>query len=342
MYKVLRFILFLLPPERAHYTAMFLLQVGLAIPGLRHWIKRSYKPPHTKPFQLLGLTFPNKVGLAAGFDKDARWLHLEKALGFGFVEVGTVTPLPQSGNDKPRLFRLKADLALINRMGFNNRGAQAMARRLQRRPGGMVVGGNIGKNKNTPNEEATEDYLKAFDALYPFVDYLVVNVSSPNTPGLRALQEKDSLLEILNALMHARKMHSKTKPLLLKIAPDLNDSQLLEIADVLKETGIDGVVATNTTISRKSLKTPSLVIEQIGHGGLSGAPLKNRSTEVIKFLRAVMGPDFPIIGVGGIFSAEDAQEKLDAGANLVQIYTGFIYEGPSIVKSIAIGVDLKH
>lgn len=335
MYKALRSVLFLLPPERAHYTAMLLLQFGLAIPGIRQIIQRVYKPKKAKPFQLLGLTFPNRVGLAAGFDKDARWLHLEKALGFGFVEVGTVTPLPQPGNEKPRLFRLKQDWALINRMGFNNRGAHAMAKKLQRRPGGMVVGGNIGKNKNTPNEEATEDYLKAFDAIYPFVDYLVVNVSSPNTPGLRALQEKESLMEILGALTDARKTHSKAKPILLKIAPDLTEEQLKEITEVLQESGIDGVIATNTTISREHLQTPSETLAAIGAGGLSGKPVKSRSTEVIRYLRQQMGPDFPIIGVGGIFSAEDAQEKLDAGAQLVQIYTGFIYEGPGVVKEIA-------
>lgn len=286
---------------------------------------------------IAGLRFPNPVGLAAGLDKDAKMVDEFSALGFGFVEIGTVTPLAQPGNEKPRLFRLPADEALINRMGFNNEGAEAAASRLKKRSSLIPVGGNIGKNKNTLNENAVEDYEKCFRTLYNVVDYFVVNVSSPNTPGLRALQEKEPLKKLL---LHLQKINSEMssvdqkKPVFLKIAPDLTNEQLDEIIEVVNESGIDGIVATNTTILRDNLKTGKAEIETMGNGGLSGKPLSKRSTEVIRYLHLKSGGHIPIIGVGGIHSAEEALEKLQAGASLLQIYTGFIYEGPSLVKRI--------
>jgi dihydroorotate dehydrogenase len=288
---------------------------------------------------VLGLEFPNPVGLAAGFDKDGKHIRALACLGFGFIEVGTVTPRPQSGNPQPRLFRLPADRALINRMGFNNDGLEALTQRLQQirqegAPDGLIIGGNIGKNKDTPNEAAVEDYCRCFEALFPWVDYFVVNVSSPNTPNLRALQEKEPLRQLLETLQALNQKRENPKPILLKIAPDLTDEQLDEVAAIVQSTQIGGIIATNTTINRKNLKTQNAEIEAIGAGGLSGAPLFSRSTAVIRRLREKIGTDLVIIAVGGIDSPQAAREKLDAGANLVQVYTGLIYEGPGLVSQI--------
>jgi len=284
--------------------------------------------------QLFGVRFTNPVGLAAGFDKDARLIDELASLGFGFIEIGTVTPRPQPGNDKPRLFRLPEDSAIINRMGFNNEGVRAAVQRLKNRKSSVIVGGNIGKNKATLNNDALDDYTYCVEELHPYVDYFVLNVSSPNTPGLRELQEKEPLRNLLSYVIQLSKAKSKYKPVLLKIAPDLTKEQLDDIIEILKETNADGVIATNTTISRDGLITDKSVVEQIGNGGLSGKPLTNRATEVIRYLRAGLGKSFPIIGVGGIMNETDALEKLKAGADLVQLYTGFIYEGPALVKSI--------
>lgn len=286
--------------------------------------------------EVFGLKFKNPVGLAAGFDKDAKLYNELSDFGFGFVEIGTLTPKPQGGNPKKRLFRLKADKAIINRMGFNNQGVFDAAERLKK-DHRVLIGGNIGKNKLTPNAEATKDYLICFDALFDHVDYFVVNVSSPNTPGLRELQDKEPLTKLLKALKKenlklAQLSQGKEKPILLKIAPDLNDSQLLDIIDIVKDSAIDGVIATNTTISRDGLKSDLYLVEETG--GLSGKPLTRRSTEVIRFLAERSEHAFPIIGVGGIDSPEDAIEKIEAGADLVQLWTGFVYEGPGLVKRI--------
>jgi dihydroorotate dehydrogenase len=291
---------------------------------------------------LWGITFPNPVGLAAGFDKDAKYTDVLACLGFGFIEIGTVTPLAQDGNPKPRLFRLPADKALINRMGFNNNGASKAAYRLKERREQVIIGGNIGKNKVTPNELAGEDYEKCFEELHRVVHYFVVNVSSPNTPGLRELQDKEPLTRLLNRLQSLNKMHSKPKPILLKIAPDLTNEQLDEIIDIVKSTGIDGIVASNTTISRDGLTTPAQVISEIGAGGLSGQPLRNRATEVVSYIHKKSGGSIPIIASGGIFTAKDALDKLNAGASLVQVYTGFIYEGPAIARNICKGLLNRH
>jgi dihydroorotate dehydrogenase len=336
MYKlIVRPFLFCFHPERAHHISFSILKVLFKIPGIK-WLTSKYYSFYDEKLgvSVSGLSFSNPVGLAAGFDKNAELLHLLPAFGFGFVEIGTVTPLPQSGNEKPRLFRLKDDQALINRMGFNNDGADIIVERLKKRPKNLIVGGNIGKNKITPNESAVDDYVICFNKLFDHVDYFVVNVSSPNTPDLRALQDKGPLTQILSALMSINNSKSITKPIFLKIAPDLNDEQLLDIVEIVKETKISGVIATNTTISRANLKTPLSIIESIGSGGLSGAPVKNRSTSVINFLTKKSNGSFPIIGVGGIQNAADAIEKIDAGASLVQVYTGFIYQGPSLVKKI--------
>lgn len=323
--------------EKAHYFALNSLKALFAIPGIRPLAKALFVKSH--PVNFLGITFKNRVGLAAGLDKNAAYLHELGALGFGFVEIGTVTPLPQDGNDKPRLFRLKADECLINRMGFNNDGVEVVAQRLANRPTDLVVGGNIGKNKITPNELAANDYEICFNRLYEFVDYFVVNVSSPNTPNLRDLQEKGPLAEILNRLVNCRKTFvSKglpSKPILLKIAPDLATTQIDDVIDLVTTCGIEGLVATNTTISRNGLKTPSSVIEQIGAGGLSGPILQQRATEVISYIQQKSQGKIPVIGVGGIHNAASAQEKINAGATLVQVYTSFVYNGPAMVTSIA-------
>lgn len=340
MYALIKKFLFRRSPEEVHYWAMAKLQAAYRNPLTRSMMRRLFsvnKPELER--ELWGIRFPNPVGLAAGFDKDARWINELSCLGFGFVEIGTVTPLPQPGNDKPRLFRLPADEAVINRMGFNNEGAAAAAARLAKPHERIIVGGNIGKNKVTPNEEAISDYEKAFRALYEVVDYFVVNVSSPNTPGLRALQDKEPLSRILNRLKTINRELGKNRPILLKIAPDLTDSQLDDIIDLVQETGIEGIVATNTTISREGLSSdPALVNES---GGLSGKPLRARATEVVRYLHTKSGGSIKIIAAGGIFTAADAQEKLDAGASLVQVYTGFIYEGPAIASHICRGIRLN-
>jgi dihydroorotate dehydrogenase len=335
MYQFTKTFLFLFDPEKIHYFSA-------------RWIKRAYKNTLVRKkieqaFQLehpalerevFGLKFKNPVGLAAGFDKNADMYHELAMFGFGFIEVGTVTPKGQDGNEKPRLFRLKKDSAIINRMGFNNYGVDAMVEQLKKRKTDVIIGGNIGKNKVTPNENALDDYLLCFHKLFDHVDYFVVNVSSPNTPNLRDLQEKEPLKKLLITLMEENRKKAKVKPILLKIAPDLSESQLDDIIEIVQESRIDGVIATNTTISRDGLQTNAAEVEKTGMGGLSGKPLTQRSTEVIRYLAQKSGKAFPIIGVGGIHSPEDALEKIKAGADLVQLYTGFIYEGPGLVKRI--------
>ena len=339
MYSLIRKILFNIDPEKVHVWVMKRLTNVYAIKPFRNWLKAAYcfKDPSLER-TVWGIKFPNPVGLAAGFDKDAKYIDPLSCLGFGFIEIGTVTPRPQPGNAKPRLFRLPDDKALINRMGFNNHGATKAAYRLRRMKERVIVGGNIGKNKDTPNENATEDYEKSFMELYRVVDYFVVNVSSPNTPGLRQLQDKEPLTQLLNRLQTLNKQQGGSKPILLKIAPDLTNEQLDDIVDIVRSTEIHGIVATNTTITRTGLKTPSNEINNAGVGGLSGLPLKERATAIIKYIHEKSHGEIPIIAVGGIFTAEDAIEKLNAGASLVQVYTGFIYEGPGIAKKICKGL----
>jgi dihydroorotate dehydrogenase len=305
------------------------------LPGTSALFQNLYKINNPKlEKEVFGIKFPNPVGLAAGFDKDAKQYKDLQHCGFGFIEIGTVTPKPQPGNPQPRLFRLMKDQAIINRMGFNNDGVDAAVARLKSRPKNLIIGGNIGKNKWTENEKALEDYLICFEKLFDYVDYFVVNVSSPNTPNLRELQEKEPLKQLLVSIQEQNALKVSKKPILLKIAPDLTDEQLDDIIEIIEEIKLDGVIATNTTISRDNLKTSKAIVDQIGAGGLSGKPVKNRSTEVIKYLATKSNKSFPIIGVGGIHSAEDAIEKLEAGADLIQLYTGFIYEGPALVKKI--------
>lgn len=336
MYKlILRPLLFLLEPERAHEFSFFIIKKLTGIRFIRWILKSFFSAGHPLLKKtVFGIEFPNPVGLAAGFDKDAALLPELQLFGFGFIEIGTLTPMPQPGNDKPRMFRLPEDGALVNRMGFNNKGVEPAAAKLHNRPAGLIVGGNIGKNKITPNENALSDYIFCFNALFDSVDYFVVNVSSPNTPGLRALQEKGPLREILGKLMELNNLRPKPKPILLKIAPDLSDSQLDDVIEIVNETRIHGLVATNTTISRDGLKISQPEQDSIGTGGLSGKPLTRRSTEVIAYLVKKSDNKIPVIAAGGIFTPEDAIEKLEAGAALIQVYTGFIYEGPSMVKSI--------
>lgn len=340
MYKLLKPFLFLMQPEKAHYFTVDLLKFTLAIPIVGSLFRSFYKVEDKRlERELFGLKFKNPVGLAAGFDKDGKAFRAMSALGFGFIEVGTVTPKGQAGNPQPRLFRLPQDEALINRMGFNNAGMEAMTERLKgKRPEGLIVGGNIGKNKVTPNEEAANDYTLCFNALFPYVDYFVVNVSSPNTPNLRALQDKEPLTRLLSGLQKLNQEKDKPKPILLKIAPDLTNEQLDDIIDIVKETETAGVIATNTTISRDGLSTAEAKVQNIGNGGLSGQPVKERSTEVIRYLHEKSGGALTIIGVGGIASAADALEKLNAGASLVQVYSGLVYAGPSLVKDINKGI----
>ncbi len=336
MYKLLiKPIFFLFDPEQIHHIVFRLIRLAHRLPLIPSLIRAvsSEKDPRLAR-EVFGIRFPNPVGLAAGFDKDAKLYSELGNLGFGFVEIGTLTPLPQDGNPKKRMFRLPADQALINRMGFNNQGVDAAIERLKDRKPGLIIGGNIGKNKVTPNEEATRDYEICFLKLFPYVDYFVVNVSSPNTPNLRALQEKEPLKALLHHLQGLNTQQNKPKPILLKIAPDLTNEQLDDIIEIVRETGIAGVIATNTTISRENLHTPASRIEAIGMGGLSGKPLAKRATEVIRYLSDRSGKAFPIIGVGGIHSAQDALEKLDAGASLIQLYTGFVYEGPGLIGRI--------
>jgi dihydroorotate dehydrogenase len=336
MYKTLVApILFLFDAERVHYFACDVLDFAFRIPLVPKIIRWMYTYEHPDLVQeVAGLRFRNPVGLAAGFDKNAEMVDQLEALGFGFIEIGTVTPRAQPGNDKPRSFRLKSDKALINRMGFNNKGVEVAAAKLRQRKSKILVGGNIGKNKNTPNEEALNDYLICFRELFDVVDYFVVNVSSPNTPGLRELQEKAPLTELLSELQKKNKERFTPKPIFLKIAPDLTNSQLDDIIDIVKASGIAGVIATNTTISRENLKASASEIARIGAGGLSGEPLVNRATDVIRYLCEQSGNAFPVIGVGGISSPEQALEKRRAGASLIQLYTGFIYEGPGLASRI--------
>lgn len=338
MYKlIIRPFLFLLDPERVHHLTFLIIHFfgKIGITGL--YKSLFVLEDEQLEREVFGLRFKNPVGLAAGFDKDAKLYNELSDFGFGFVEIGTLTPKPQPGNPKRRLFRLKPDQAIINRMGFNNGGVFDALERLQKEHK-VIVGGNIGKNKITPNEEATKDYLICFDALFPHVDYFVVNVSSPNTPGLRELQDKEPLTALLkelkkeNTKIASKRVDIAEKPILLKIAPDLTDDQLMDIISIVADTKIDGIIATNTTIAREELKSSLLMTEE--QGGLSGKPLAQRSTEVIRFLAEKSNKAFPIIGVGGIHSAEDALEKLEAGADLIQLYTGFIYEGPALVKKI--------
>jgi dihydroorotate dehydrogenase len=336
MYKhFIRPILFIIDAEKVHHLVFNTLRFVLTLPGMSFLFRKSfdYKNPKLKR-KILGLTFDNPVGLAAGFDKDARLIDELSAIGFGFIEIGTLTPKPQAGNDKPRLFRLPEDKALINRMGFNNGGALAAVEHLRKRKSKVIVGGNIGKNKLTPNEKAYDDYVYCFEILFDHVDYFVVNVSSPNTPGLRELQEKEPLRQLLSDVKKMSLSKPHPKPVLLKIAPDLTENQLNDIVEILQSTGTDGIIATNTTISRSGLNTSPEKIKDVGAGGLSGAPLKHHSDDVIRFLRKKLGQSYPIIGVGGIMSPQDAIDKLEAGADLVQLYTGFIYEGPGVVKRI--------
>jgi dihydroorotate dehydrogenase len=331
MYKlIIRPILFWFDPEEVHYFTFSLIRFLSKIPGVSSLFKSIYLVNDKRlETQVFGLTFKNPVGLAAGFDKDAKLYKELSNFGFGFIEIGTLTPIGQKGNPKKRLFRLKEDSAIINRMGFNNGGVLEAVERLKQN-NGVLIGGNIGKNKLTPNENATKDYEICFDALFDYVDYFVVNVSSPNTPNLRELQDKEPLTLLLNTLQNKNLKTQNPKPILLKIAPDLTDEQLLDIIDIIAATKIAGVIATNTTISREGLHSDN----QSETGGLSGKPLTNRSTEVIRFLSQKSNKVFPIIGVGGIHSSQDAIDKLEAGASLIQLYTGFIYEGPKLVKKI--------
>jgi dihydroorotate dehydrogenase len=331
MYKLLiRSVLFQFDPEKVHYFTFSLIRLLSKVPGVPSIFRALYVVNDKRlETEVFGLKFPNPVGLAAGFDKDAVLYKELSNFGFGFIEIGTLTPVGQDGNPKKRLFRLKDDSAIINRMGFNNGGVAEAVERLRKNEG-VLIGGNIGKNKLTPNENATDDYEICFEALFNYVDYFVVNVSSPNTPNLRALQDKGPLTQLLRGIQDKNLAKPKQKPILLKIAPDLTDEQLLDIIEIVNETKIAGVIATNTTLSRSGLQSDS----KFELGGLSGKPLSNRSTEVIRFLSEKSNKSFPIIGVGGIHSAQDAIEKLDAGASLVQLYTGFIYEGPAIVKAI--------
>jgi dihydroorotate dehydrogenase len=340
VYHLLKPFLFAFSPEKAHRITVFFLDLAASFPPTRWLLARLFCVKDAQlARKVIGLTFSNPVGLAAGFDKDGKHIEGLACLGFGFIEVGTVTPVPQEGNFRPRLFRLPADRALINRMGFNNEGLDALAARLEKLrkkglPEGLIIGGNIGKNKATPNEAADEDYLVCFEKLFPWVDYFVVNVSSPNTPGLRDLQEKEPLMRLLYLLQARNNAQPTSKPILLKIAPDLTDSQLDDIADLVLATGIAGIIATNTTISREGLHTAASAVAEMGMGGLSGAPVRARATAVIRYLRQKLGSEVAIIGVGGIDSAASAREKLDAGADLVQVYTGLVYEGPGLVKRI--------
>jgi dihydroorotate dehydrogenase len=330
MYKLLiRPLLFLFDPEKVHYFTFSLIRFFNKI-GFGSLFKSIYEVKDARlEREVFGIKFKNPVGLAAGFDKDAKLYQELSNFGFGFIEIGTLTPVGQEGNPKKRLFRLKEDNAIINRMGFNNGGVLEAVERLKKN-NGVLIGGNIGKNKVTPNEDAVNDYEICFKALFPYVDYFVVNVSSPNTPNLRALQEKEPLQKLLQTLENNKLQTTNHKPILLKIAPDLTDEQLLDIIEIVNETKIAGVIATNTTLSREGLQSEN----KAEMGGLSGKPLTKRSTEVIRFLSEKSNKSFPIIGVGGIHSADDAIEKLEAGASLVQLYTGFIYEGPALVKAI--------
>lgn len=367
MYSLLRRPLFLLPAETAHYLSMNALKAFCVVPFVRKLLANAFAVHESRlATHAFGLTFENPVGLGAGFDKNATYLRELETLGFGFVEIGTVTPRPQAGNDKPRLFRLPKDKALINRMGFNNDGVEAVAerlkqwrkrklaigspqltttkgtnRKLQTANCQLLIGGNIGKNKTTPNDEAWKDYEICFRALHPFVDFFVVNVSSPNTPGLRELQEKESLRKILTHLQAMNKGFAQQRPVLLKIAPDLTTEQVDDVIELAMEINLDGLVAANTTISRDGLRTSNAELTAIGAGGLSGQPLKHRSNEVLQYIHQRTEGRIPLVGSGGIFNGDDAKEKTVAGASLIEVWTGFIYEGPGIVRRICSALRSK-
>ncbi|NOQ74451.1 MAG: quinone-dependent dihydroorotate dehydrogenase [Crocinitomix sp.] len=336
MYKaLLRPILFLFDPERVHYFTFSMIKLTAKIPGVKQWRRRKYvvnDPCLIR--EVFGLTFKNPVGIAAGFDKNALILNELEDFGFGFVEIGTVTPRPQEGNPKKRLFRLKKDQALINRMGFNNQGVDEISNRLKGKTTKLIIGGNIGKNTATANEESKPDFVENFDKLHAHVDYFVVNVSCPNVGDTAKLQDKDFLVDLLSTLIEQNKTFDVQRPILLKIAPDLNRTQLDEVVEIVLESAIDGIIASNTSVDRSELTTSEEELKKIGNGGLSGKPLTDKSTAVIKYLSEKSNKAFPIIGVGGIHSAQDALDKLAAGADLVQVYTGFIYEGPNLVRDI--------
>lgn len=336
MYKsIIRPILFQFDPEKVHYFTFSVIKNGFKIPFVASLVRKIFQVNDKRlERNLFGLTFKNPVGLAAGFDKKAVLYNELDNFGFGFVEVGTVTPKAQAGNPKKRLFRLKDDKAIINRMGFNNEGLEALIENLKKNKGKLIIGGNIGKNTDTKPENYTEDYLACFEALHPYVDYFVLNVSCPNVSSHAKLADKDYLFELITAVQESNNHKNKQKPILLKIAPDLNDRQLDEIIELVAETKIDGVIASNTSVNREGLKATKESLQEIGNGGLSGQPVKERSTNVIKYLSEKSNKAFPIIGVGGIHSEQDAKDKLQAGADLIQIYTGFIYEGPALVKRI--------
>jgi dihydroorotate dehydrogenase len=343
MYSFLRRLFFLFDPEKIHYFAANSLGFCLKIPFGKSLFRSLYALDDARLERTVaGIKFKNPVGLAAGFDKNARMYNDLYHCGFGFIEIGTVTPKGQPGNDKKRLFRLPKDSAIVNRMGFNNDGVEEAVAQLKKKKVQIIIGGNIGKNKTTPNEQANEDYKISFEALFPYVDYFVVNVSSPNTPGLRELQEKAPLKALLNELQTLNNQKETRKPIFLKIAPDLTDSQLDDIVEIVQDTRIEGVIATNTTIDRSGLTSAQAELDTIGAGGLSGKPLTKRSTEVVRYLADKSKKSFAIIGVGGIHSEEDALEKLEAGADLVQLYTGFIYEGPGLIKRINKAILAKY
>ncbi len=333
--SIIRPILFKFDPEKVHYFTFSVIKNISKIPGVAALIRNCFQVNDQKlERELFGLKFKNPVGLAAGFDKNAVLYNELANFGFGFIEIGTVTPKGQEGNPKKRIFRLQDDQGLINRMGFNNAGVEAAIENLKNNKGKVLIGGNIGKNTDIPTEQYTQDYCDTFNALHPYVDYFVLNVSCPNVGSHAKLQDKDYLLELIAEVQKLNNLKEAQKPILLKIAPDLNDQQLDEIIELVGETNIDGVIASNTSVDRTGLKATKAQLEAIGNGGLSGKPVKDKSTATIKYLADNSNKSFPIIGVGGIHSAEDALEKIDAGASLVQVYTGFIYEGPALVKSI--------
>ncbi len=336
MYKlIVRPVLFLISPEKVHHLVVSMLHFALIIPGVKQLLRKIYQPPSIDTsVEVFGIQFPNRLGLAAGFDKKADSYNHLAMFGFGHIEIGTVNPLPQPGNPRPRLFRIKQDKALINRMGFNNPGVDVFVNNLKKHKPEVIIGGNIGKNTLTPNENAINDYLECFYQLHPWVDYFVVNVSCPNIEGLSKLQEKDELIKIIGELNLANAQKSPQKPILLKIAPDLSTGQIDDVIQVVETTGIAGIIATNTTTTRDNLTLDEARVESIGKGGLSGQPLKEKSTQTIRYIAQKSDGKIPIIGVGGIMTPDDAIEKLEAGAILVQVYTGFVYEGPGIVKSI--------
>jgi len=345
MYKIVKPFLFLFKPEFAHHFALALLTVQIKMLYTIGMLKSTYPALKDRvKTKVFGLEFSNRLGLAAGFDKNGEYLDVLQFLGFGFIEVGTVTPRPQVGNPKPRLFRLKEDEAIINRMGFNNEGIDALVKQLKyfHKEREVLIGGNIGKNKDTPNENAVDDYLHCFEKLHEYVDYFVVNVSSPNTPNLRALQERGPLTEILTTLQNANQEKETPKPILLKIAPDLSFGQVDDIIEIINETSIDGAILSNTTIDRSGLVADQSYVDSIGNGGLSGKPLLAKAVALQKYFYEKSEGEIPFIGVGGINDPDSAQQSLDAGASLLQIYSGFIYKGPRVIRNILVGIRKKE